>query len=175
MNKWDLPMSRWRQPRLIWRRRSKQWSSLLAHFTKLKSKSWLRGIYLYFFIVSILLPQLPPEVHPSETWLSLDLDRALSWTKTCRKQPRSKTKRLPWWLWNQGKTLVSKCFVSRSRSGELSGRNGDGEPAEPRRHWLYCRWDRTSYLSSLLELKTLNFICALLLVSYDEYWETTIQ
>ena len=117
-----------------------------------QAEEWVFTTRRSIFVVSICLPQLPPEVHPAEAWLSIDLNRALSWTKTCRKQPRSKTKRLPWWLRDQGKLENASQHI-QSTTGELSGRNGDVEPAKPRQHWLRRRWDRASHLSSLLELK----------------------
>ena len=63
------------------------------------------------------------------------------------------------------KALLEKASQHiQSTSGELSGRNRDVEPAEPRQHWLCYRWDRASHLSSLLELKpTLSYMpCCLL-------------
>ena len=47
--------------------------------------------WVLIFYPSIFLSQLPPEVHPAEAWLSLDFHRALTRTKTRRKQPRGKT------------------------------------------------------------------------------------
>ena len=160
-NKWGLQRSRWRWLlRATWRKRSKQWSNLRAHSTKLKSESW---------VICCINQSFCPSYHQKYILQKHgSLLTSIGLSRGPKLVASSLAARLNGYLGGYGTKVKGKSLMFRITftSGELSGRNGDIEPVEPRRHWLCCRWDRASYLSSLLELKTFYLICALLHVCF---------